>query len=87
MSLLNDKDILEKSSEYCSEILKLLVEECSKDLDSYVDQIRDNFTNIAIVDDSTLDNIILNIPLLIYYTNAKLERLGLKDDLSTIERK
>lgn len=87
MSLLNDKDILEKSSEYCSEILKLLVEECSRDLDSYVDQIRDNFTNIAIVDDSTLDNIILNIPLLIYYTNAKLERLGLKDDLSTIERK
>lgn len=35
----------------------------------------------------TLDNFILNLPILIYYANSRLERLGLKGDLSSIERK
>lgn len=87
MPLLDDKKVLDDSSADCNEILNMLIKECSRDLDLYIDQIRDNFSNISIVDDETLDNIILNIPLLIYYTNVRLERLGLKDDLSTIERK
>ena len=75
------------SSKSCETILFDLIDECTRDLDSYVANISQNFSNIAIVDNSTLDNFILNIPILIYYANTRLERLGLKSDLSSIERK
>lgn len=75
------------SSKSCETILFNLIDECTRDLDNYVANISQNFSNIAIVDNSTLDNFILNIPILIYYANTRLERLGLKSDLSSIERK
>ena len=75
------------SSKSCETILFDLIDECTRDLDNYVANISQNFSNIAIVDNSTLDNFILNIPILIYYANTRLERLGLKSDLSSIERK
>lgn len=78
---------IDTSSKICETILFNLIDECTRDLDSYVANISQNFSNIAIVDNSTLDNFILNIPILIYYANTRLERLGLKSDLSSIERK
>ena len=80
-------DMINKSAQNCESILSSLVNDCCIDLDNYVNQIRDNFSDISKVDNLTLDNFILNLPILIYYANSRLERLGLKGDLSSIERK
>ncbi len=87
MKLNEQVDTINAAAQSCEPILSSLIDDCCRDLDRYVDQIRDHFSDISKVDNLTLDNFILNIPILIYYVNAKVERLGLKSDLSSIERK
>lgn len=87
MSLLEEKQKIDNSAIACDQILFSLVNECVSDLDSYIVNISTNFKDSAMIDNLTLDNFILNIPMLIYYTVSKLEQLGLKDDLSEIEKK
>lgn len=87
MSLVETKLMIDKSSSYCDSILFALVDECTKDLDAYIDNISANFKDTANIDNITLDNFILNLPMLIYYSSSKLEQLGLKDDISSIEKK
>lgn len=87
MSLVEAKMMIDKSAQYCDSILFALVDECTRDLDAYIDNISRNFKDTANIDNTTLDNFILNLPMLIYYSSAKLEQLGLKDDLSAIEKK
>lgn len=78
---------VETASANCDEILNSLVSTCCKDLDNYINSIRDNYRDISKVDNMTLDNIILNLPMLIYYASSRMEYLGFRDDLSTINRK
>lgn len=86
-NILLEQSNINSSSEICNEILNLLVNECVKDLDAYICQISTNFNDILKINNVVLDNFILNIPMLIYYTHSKLEQLGLKHDLSAVERK
>ena len=49
MSLMDERTSLDKSSELCEELMDILVNDCARDLDSYINQIRTNFsTNIYI---------------------------------------
>lgn len=78
---------VENSAQSCDNIINTLVDSCCKDLDNYINSIRDNYRDISKVDNLTLDNIILNLPMLIYYASSRMEYLGFRDDLSTINKK
>lgn len=78
---------IESSSKFCDDMISLIVKNCCKDLDDYIDNISLNFNNISNVDDQTLDNIILNLPMLIYYASSKLELISVREDMSALAKK
>lgn len=87
MSIIEEQTRIDTYYKECETILSGVISSCTKDLDAYVHNITENYSNVTTIDNQTLDNIILNLPMLIYYSISAMEVIGMKNDLSSINKK
>ena len=82
-----DKELLDKIEENSAEIDKTIndiIERYSGELDDYVNFVRGILRNDEQPPtDAELDDIIMNLSTMIYYTSVGAEQMGIRDDLSS----
>ena len=93
--LVKSEEILEKSKQleenllYFDSIGQPLIDEASKELDDKMKEIETYMTNIRKFnldfDIASLQRYFMEITQLVYFTNDKLERVGLLEDMSRIQ--
>lgn len=77
-----------KNSDIVTQMVDGIVEEYCRHLDNYMKQINDALLNPkdGTLSDFELDQIILNIPAMVYFTSNALESLGVLEDVSKAVR-
>lgn len=82
----NIVDSINNDSKYLDDIVEGLVISCCQDLDDYISYVKrlldDVNTPIA---DAELDDIVLTIPTLLYFTGNLQETLGIREDIARME--
>lgn len=68
------------------ELVDQLCKACVSNLDSYLAIISECVFNREVTNQE-LDGFILGLPLYIYYASSTLERLGLREDVSAVQKK
>lgn len=77
------KNDIDEYAGIISRIVKTVVEECTKDLDEELQEVRQALKNASELSDEELIYCISNLPVLMYYTADKMEEIGIKSDSST----
>src|SRR5574344_1385957 len=87
----NQSEQLKSNLDYYNKLGKPVVDEYSKDLDEKVTGIKNYLEQIRIYnldfDIPSLQRMLVDLSTTIYYTNDRLEKLGLLEDMSKLKYK
>lgn len=82
---LNDN---ETNSEYIQELVDVLVNKCCDKLDAYISYVAGKLNEEDyVLMDSELDDIVMTIPIQLYFVGTQQEKLGIRHDVSEANRK
>lgn len=80
-------DDMESDSDYIFEIVNKIVKDCCENLDKYVEYVKDRMSDANCeLTNKELDDIIVTIPTLLYFVSVQQEKLGIKHDISKLNR-
>lgn len=78
----------ESQSEYIQQLVDKLVDKCCDKLDDYISYVAERLNSPDyVLSDKELDDIILTIPIQLYFVGSQQEKLGVKRDVSETNRK
>jgi len=77
---------IDESATYIDELVDTLVTSCCSELDAYIDYVKKLLDDVDTpINDVELDDIILTIPTLLYFTGNAQESMGIREDISKME--
>lgn len=80
-------DDVNNNSEYVDEMVQELVSSCCSSLDEYIEYVKEMLNNDnANIPSSTLDDIVMTIPSLLYFVGTQQEKLGIRHDVAKSTR-
>lgn len=75
-------DQVEQTSLSVHGMVQSIINNCTSDLDTYIDSIKDLFLSDREIPDGDLDKIVLRIPTYIYYLTQVLQNIDIKKGVS-----
>ena len=82
MSLDEVKEKVDSTSLQVSDMVNTIIGTNTKEIDEYIDNVRNSFLSSNEVSDSDLDKIILKIPVYIYYLTRVLQEIDIRKGMS-----
>lgn len=77
---------INESADYIDELVDTLVTSCCSELDNYITYVKKLLDDIDTpISDAELDDIVLTIPTLLYFTGNAQESMGIREDISKME--
>lgn len=77
---------IDESASYIDELVDTLVNSCCTELDNYIQYVKRLLDDVDTpISDVELDDIILTIPTLLYFTGNAQESMGIREDISKMD--
>lgn len=76
------KSRIEQNSEVLNRLVDNIVRKYDKELDEFLEQTRDTLRQSDRLSDSELEQLVMKIPIFMYFTGNGLETLGIESDMA-----